>query len=435
MDTEAWKDLVLARMKCGPISLRSKGKTARQIVTDAYQATGFVDVELAESLLKQDERFAVGDKPSRWVPAESAHLVAETLAKKQNKKARPKFAPKRAPHSSGIVGTRDAFARSAPGTAQRSRDFGPRRGAASTLSSRIEVEDTTQTVQRYIDQVCDDDREEDAESDRSESEAEILDHREKDLAIGIAPSAVSMAHKAWDGPGSEAGANATIATAREALLDEEAYAIMAPSESSVARAAVLESYFFSAPVASSSGGSSSISRCALVDRAGTALLKECSLLGMLTDPTTPSRAVFLNTQQPFCLVTVGVQGGGKSHTLACVIEAVLLDGPENSIVKLAAPHNAVVLHYDQNVSSCARRQGLFTPIRRCLERCGVKAEGYLHPFHESEWWFSSPRATISSERHFMVIIVMFDPSFFDGEHPASWRLSICFFLSPRPCSY
>jgi len=34
--------------------------------------------------------------------------------------------------------------------------------------------------------------------------------------------------------------------------------------------------------------------------------------------------VFLNTHEPFCLVTVGVQGGGKSHTVRLSVSVFLL---------------------------------------------------------------------------------------------------------------
>ena len=72
MDTDGWKDWVLARMMSGPRELRSKGKTVQQIVQDALPATGLSDAVLAASLLRGDERFVAGDKSSRWVPAECA---------------------------------------------------------------------------------------------------------------------------------------------------------------------------------------------------------------------------------------------------------------------------------------------------------------------------------------------------------------------------
>jgi hypothetical protein len=50
-----------------------------------------------------------------------------------------------------------------------------------------------------------------------------------------------------------------------------------------------------------------------------------------------AREVHLNTHEPFCLVAVGVQGGGKSHSLACVLEACLLPFPDANVVRLDAP--------------------------------------------------------------------------------------------------
>lgn len=55
--------------------------------------------------------------------------------------------------------------------------------------------------------------------------------------------------------------------------------------------------------------------------------------------------VYLNTHVPFCLVAVGVQGAGKSHTLSCVIENCLLDLPKD--IAGDAGMAALVLHFDQ----------------------------------------------------------------------------------------
>ena len=71
----------------------------------------------------------------------------------------------------------------------------------------------------------------------------------------------------------------------------------------------------------------------MIDRVNAADLSEASLFGQRvaeggerigSDPS-----VFLNTHEPFCVVTVVVQGGGssKSHTLASVLEARLIPFP------------------------------------------------------------------------------------------------------------
>jgi hypothetical protein len=67
-------------------------------------------------------------------------------------------------------------------------------------------------------------------------------------------------------------------------------------------------------------------------------------------------ALFLNTHEPFCLVAVGVQGGGKSHTLACALEACLV--PAAPVVRLRGPMSALVLHYDQSPASVCEATGL-----------------------------------------------------------------------------
>ncbi|KAI9004533.1 hypothetical protein DFJ74DRAFT_743292, partial [Hyaloraphidium curvatum] len=54
----------------------------------------------------------------------------------------------------------------------------------------------------------------------------------------------------------------------------------------------------------------------------------------------------MNTHAPFCLVAVGVQGAGKSHTLSCVIENCLLDSPRD--IAGDAGMAAVVFYYDQS---------------------------------------------------------------------------------------
>ena len=54
--------------------------------------------------------------------------------------------------------------------------------------------------------------------------------------------------------------------------------------------------------------------------------------------------VYLNTHEPFCLAAVGMQGGGKSHTMACVLESCLVPFPEHGVVRLRQPMATLVLH-------------------------------------------------------------------------------------------
>ena len=73
-----------------------------------------------------------------------------------------------------------------------------------------------------------------------------------------------------------------------------------------------------------------------------------------------SAALYLNVSAPFCLVAVGMQGAGKSHTVASVLEACVLPLPPSmaSIVKLKTPMAALVFHYDQNETNMCEATGL-----------------------------------------------------------------------------
>ena len=73
------------------------------------------------------------------------------------------------------------------------------------------------------------------------------------------------------------------------------------------------------------------------------------------------KSVYLNTHEPFCFVTVGVQGAGKSHTTSCMLESCLVPFETCNIVKLSSPMTALVLHYDHNPSSICEAAGLISP--------------------------------------------------------------------------
>jgi OST-HTH/LOTUS domain len=90
---------------------------------------------------------------------------------------------------------------------------------------------------------------------------------------------------------------------------------------------------------------------------GTGMLSEEEEHNTVTPPITP--AVFLNTNEPFCLTAIGVQGAGKSHTLACVLESCLI--PAMDVVRLSNPMTALVLHYDQTTTSVCEAAGLLSP--------------------------------------------------------------------------
>jgi hypothetical protein len=55
---------------------------------------------------------------------------------------------------------------------------------------------------------------------------------------------------------------------------------------------------------------------------------------------------------------LGVQGAGKSHTLACLVEACLLPLRSAGLAPLRAPMMALVLHFDQSAGSVCEATGL-----------------------------------------------------------------------------
>ena len=117
----------------------------------------------------------------------------------------------------------------------------------------------------------------------------------------------------------------------------------------------------------------------LADRDGAARMPEAALLGHLSAGDAPAGrggpAVYLNTHEPFCLAAVGVQGGGKSHTLACVLEGCLVPVPRAGVVRLRAPMAALVLHYDFNPASVCEATGLAAPnpaLLRWLAAAGAR---------------------------------------------------------------
>ena len=96
---------------------------------------------------------------------------------------------------------------------------------------------------------------------------------------------------------------------------------------------------------------------------------DCGLLGRISclNPwfedtcSTPDESIFLNVTQPFCLVCVGVQGAGKSHTMNTVLESCLIPcllPSAQPITCLAQSMCGLVLHYDQSVNNVCEATGL-----------------------------------------------------------------------------
>eukprot|EP01031_Cornospumella_fuschlensis_P032323 gene32323-39092_t len=120
----------------------------------------------------------------------------------------------------------------------------------------------------------------------------------------------------------------------------------------------------------------------LLKKQGTTLFSEqvaanwpdCALLGS----DAQNQKVYLNTHEPFCLVAVGLQGSGKSHSVSCVLENCLLPVP--GYVTLAKPMNALVLHYDTSDKSICETIGLGLPNKR-LEKFAQEAQAPWKPIN------------------------------------------------------
>jgi len=91
---------------------------------------------------------------------------------------------------------------------------------------------------------------------------------------------------------------------------------------------------------------------------------EGALLGHLFDDNESSNevgeGVYINTHSPFCFITVGVQGAGKSHTSSCILESCLVPFEPGNVVKLKVPQTTLVVHYDQNTTSICEAAGLLS---------------------------------------------------------------------------
>ena len=126
-------------------------------------------------------------------------------------------------------------------------------------------------------------------------------------------------------------------------------------------------------------------------REGSARFSEATLLGAIVAPLLDGggggggvllppgeddrdRSAYLNTHEPFCFVTVGVQGAGKSHTLACALEGCLVPFRQMDVVRLEAPMTSLVLHYDTSAASVCEATGLVSPapdLARLLKDLGA----------------------------------------------------------------
>jgi OST-HTH/LOTUS domain len=127
-------------------------------------------------------------------------------------------------------------------------------------------------------------------------------------------------------------------------------------------------------------------RASLGDQTAAACFDEMSLLGHVVDDDdgtnsnsasssllqVAAKPVFLNTHEPFCLTAVGVQGAGKSHSLATVLESCLVQCESNQVTRLHKPMTALVLHYDQNTTAVCEAAGLLLPSPKIRQRASVQ---------------------------------------------------------------
>ena len=113
-------------------------------------------------------------------------------------------------------------------------------------------------------------------------------------------------------------------------------------------------------------------RSTLVGEEGKDSIPEFGLLGKLSNrhiPTNNHTPIYLNVHDPFCFVTVGVQGSGKSHSLAVIVENCVLRSTDevcntDGTLRLHTPMSSLVFHYDQNQRNQCETIGIIHPSDR-----------------------------------------------------------------------
>ena len=83
--------------------------------------------------------------------------------------------------------------------------------------------------------------------------------------------------------------------------------------------------------------------------------------GLLGVDIEDSEPIFLNTTNPFCVVSVGVQGSGKSHSSAVVIESCALANYGQVTHTASQPSAVLILHYDTDESCFCEAATLTSP--------------------------------------------------------------------------
>lgn len=101
------------------------------------------------------------------------------------------------------------------------------------------------------------------------------------------------------------------------------------------------------------------------------LFSETALLGTNTD----GENIFLNTSDPFVAITLGVQGSGKSHSSAVLLENCLCPCPY--AVTLMRPMAGLVFHFDHSESNICEMTGLVDSHPRLPKENLVAAQAPL----------------------------------------------------------
>lgn len=90
------------------------------------------------------------------------------------------------------------------------------------------------------------------------------------------------------------------------------------------------------------------------------------------------KAVYLNTNEPFFAVCIGVQGAGKSHTMNAILENCLLDTLNvkgKTFISSVQAMCGLVLHFDQSSHNMCESVGLYAPadlLKAAFPECKVR---------------------------------------------------------------
>ncbi|KAJ5887337.1 hypothetical protein N7504_011384 [Penicillium tannophilum] len=104
----------------------------------------------------------------------------------------------------------------------------------------------------------------------------------------------------------------------------------------------------------------------MLEQRGYSLPSQCALLGRIAAAGigSPDLRIMLNTNIPFSAFICGVQGSGKSHTTACIIENCSMAIPALGTLKI--PISTLVLQFDEYTSTVSSQPSEAAFLARCL---------------------------------------------------------------------